>query len=103
MIEYECHWWGAGGEMLAGCVGVTVLLEGFRSCFTAPSFRALVVGMLAAGGRRTVCGRLVGAGLSALWPHDRAHRFPRGRSGHPTRSASHSPASSSTASSRPGR
>ncbi|SNQ50453.1 transposase [Frankia canadensis] len=59
-------------------VSLAVLLEGFRSCFTAPSFRAfraLVVGMLAAGGRRTVCGMLVGAGLSALWPHDRAHRF----------------------------
>lgn len=59
-------------------VSLAVLLEGFRPCFTAPSFRtfrALVVGMLAAGGRRTVCGMLVGAGLSVLWPHDRAHRF----------------------------
>ncbi|ABD09778.1 transposase, IS4 family [Frankia casuarinae] len=59
-------------------VSLAVLLEGFRPCFTAPSFRtfrALVVGMLATGGRRTVCGMLVGAGLSTLWPHDRAHRF----------------------------
>jgi len=59
-------------------VSFAVLLEGFRPCFTAPTFRvfrALVVGMLAAAGRRTVCGMLVGAGLSALWPHDRAHRF----------------------------
>ncbi|MCM3921334.1 transposase [Frankia sp. AiPs1] len=31
--------------------------------------------MLAATGRRTMCGMLLGAGLSALWPHDRAHRF----------------------------
>ena len=59
-------------------VSLAVLLEGFRPCFTGPSFRvfrALAVGMLAATGRRTVCGMLVGAGLSTLWPHDRAHRF----------------------------
>ena len=31
--------------------------------------------MLAASGRRTVCGMLVGAGLSRVWRHDRAHRF----------------------------
>ncbi|WP_462186726.1 IS701 family transposase, partial [Frankia sp. CcWB2] len=54
------------------------MLEGFRPCFTAPTFRvfrALVVGMLAATGRRTVRGMLVGAGLSRTLPHDRAHRF----------------------------
>ncbi|WP_462188162.1 hypothetical protein, partial [Frankia sp. CcWB2] len=50
----------------------------FWPCFTAPTFqvfRALACGMLAATGRRTVCGMLVGAGLSRVWPHDRAHRF----------------------------
>nr|WP_241831512.1 transposase [Parafrankia soli] len=31
--------------------------------------------MLSVTGRRTVCGMLVGAGLSRIWPHDRAHRF----------------------------
>jgi hypothetical protein len=54
------------------------LLAPLRGCFTAPAFRtfcALVAGMLAGGGRRTVCGMLAGAGLSRLWPHDRAHHF----------------------------
>lgn len=48
------------------------------SCFTAPTFTrfcALVVGMLAQPGRRTVTGMLVGSGLSRVWPHDRAHTF----------------------------
>lgn len=57
---------------------LAVLLADFRPCFTAPTFqvfRALVCGMLAATGRRTVCGMLIGAGLSRAWPHDRAHRF----------------------------
>jgi len=31
------------------------------------------LGFLAQPGRRTVCGILAGAGLSRLWPHDRAH------------------------------
>jgi hypothetical protein len=55
-----------------------VLLASFQPCFTAPTFevfRALVGGTLAATGRRTVCGMLVGAGLSRVWHHDRAHRF----------------------------
>jgi hypothetical protein len=46
--------------------------------FTAPSFRVfcgLACGFLAQPGKRTVCGMLAGAGLSRLWPHDRAHRF----------------------------
>ncbi|MGH8880619.1 MAG: transposase, partial [Stackebrandtia sp.] len=50
----------------------------FESCFTAPSFRTfcgLVAGSIAQTGRRTVCGMLLGAGLSRLWPHDRAHYF----------------------------
>jgi hypothetical protein len=54
------------------------LLWMFRWCFTEPSFRtftALVVGMVARPTRRTVCGMLVGAGLSRLWHHSRAHWF----------------------------
>ncbi|HEX9358102.1 MAG TPA: transposase [Streptosporangiaceae bacterium] len=54
------------------------LLAVFRPLFTAPSFRTfcgLACGFLAQPGRRTVCGMLAGAGLSRLWPHDRAHWF----------------------------
>jgi hypothetical protein len=54
------------------------LLAWFSPLFTAPSFRtftALACGFLAQPGRRTVCGMLTGAGLSRLWPHDRAHYF----------------------------
>jgi hypothetical protein len=54
------------------------LLGTFQSCFTAPSFRtfcALVAGLVAQSGPRTVCGMLLGAGLSRVWGHDRAHRF----------------------------
>src|SRR5438874_12136234 len=54
------------------------LLWVFRSCLTAPSFAtfgALVVGLVAQSGRRTVCGMLVGAGLSRVWHHSRAHWF----------------------------
>jgi hypothetical protein len=54
------------------------LLADLRPCFTAPSFTtfcALVCGMLAQTGRRTVCGMLLGAGLSGSWSHDRAHKF----------------------------
>ena len=43
--------------------------------FTAPSFRTfcgLACGFFAQTGKRTVCGMLAGAGLSPLWPHDRA-------------------------------
>src|SRR5262249_32653711 len=53
-------------------------LAALRPCFTAPgfvTFCALVCGMLASTGRRTVCGMLVGAGLSGSWSHDRAHKF----------------------------
>src|SRR5438874_11446171 len=52
------------------------LLWVFRSCFTAPSFAtfgALVVGLVAQSGRRTVCGMLVGSGLSRLGHGSRAH------------------------------
>ena len=54
------------------------LLAVFGPLFTAPSFRTfcgLACGFLAQTGRRTVCGMLAGAGLSRLWPHDRAHWF----------------------------
>ena len=54
------------------------LLGEFRGCFTGPSFAvfcALAVGFLAQTGRRTVCGMLVGARLSRVWSHHRAHRF----------------------------
>ena len=54
------------------------LLAVFSSLFTAPSFRTfcgLACGSLAQSGKRTVCGMLTGAGLSRLWPHDRAHYF----------------------------
>lgn len=54
------------------------LLSLFSSCFTQPTFqtfRALVVGQIAQTRRRTVCGMLVGARLSGVWHHARAHRF----------------------------
>ena len=55
------------------------LLQAFAPLFTAaPSFRtftALACGFLAQSGQRTVCGMLTGAGMSRLWPHDRAHSF----------------------------
>jgi hypothetical protein len=54
------------------------LLWVFRPCFTGPTFRtfaALVAGLVAQPGRRTVCGMLVGAGLAGVWHHWRAHRF----------------------------
>ena len=57
---------------------LTALLTEFRSCFSAwtfPVFCALAGGMLAQTGRRTVCGLLVGARLSRVWSHHRAHRF----------------------------
>ncbi len=54
------------------------LLAGLAPLFTAPSFRTfcgLACGFWAQTGRRTVCGMLAGAGLSRVWPHDRAHWF----------------------------
>lgn len=54
------------------------LLEYFRPCFTGPTFetfRMLVPGLLAAPGRRTVVGMLVGAGRHRDTPHHRAHYF----------------------------
>jgi len=54
------------------------LLSSFAPLFTGPSFRTftmLACGFLAQPGKPTVCGMLFGAGLSRLWPHDRAHWF----------------------------
>ncbi len=54
------------------------VLAAFAPLFTVASFRTfcgLACGFLAQAGRRTVCGMLTGAGLSRLWPHDRAHWF----------------------------
>jgi hypothetical protein len=54
------------------------LLVTLRPCFTRPSFGvfcALAAGLAAQPRRRTVVGMLLGAGLSRVWPHDRAHYF----------------------------
>jgi hypothetical protein len=54
------------------------LVDAFAGCFTAPTFevfQAMVLGLLAQTGQRTVCGMLAGAGLATTWSHDRAHRF----------------------------
>ncbi len=55
--------------------GLLVLL---RPCFTQPtfqSFRGLLVGQISQTGQRTVTGMLIGARLSGVWHHARAHRF----------------------------
>jgi hypothetical protein len=54
------------------------LLDVFAGCFTTPTFavfQAMVVGLVAQTGQRTVCGILTGAGLATSWSHHRAHRF----------------------------
>jgi len=59
-------------------VSLDGLLSLFRCCFSQPSFqtfRAMVLGQVSQTGRRTVCGMLVGARLSGVWEHSRAHRF----------------------------
>jgi len=63
-------------------VAVPPSLEGllceFRGCFSAwtfPVFCALACGLVSRTARRSVCGMLVGAGLSQTWSHHRAHRF----------------------------
>jgi hypothetical protein len=64
------------GPTVPACL--TELLGAFRGCFTAPTFAtfvAMVIGLVAQTGRRTVCGMLVGAGLQRDWSHHRAHRF----------------------------
>lgn len=59
-------------------VSLRRLLDSFDRCFTRPSFvvfTAMVTGMIAQTGSKTVCGMLTGAGLARSWSHDRAHRF----------------------------
>jgi hypothetical protein len=54
------------------------LLLTLRPVFTGPSFATfcgLAAGLCGQVRRRTVCGMLLGAGLSRFWPHDRAHYF----------------------------
>ncbi len=54
------------------------LLFLFAGCFSQPTFqtfRALVTGQISQTGLRTVTGMLVGARLSGVWHHARAHRF----------------------------
>jgi SRSO17 transposase len=54
------------------------LLWAFRWCFTGPSFAtfaALVAGLVAQPGRRTVTGMLQAAGLAGVWHHARAYWF----------------------------
>jgi len=57
---------------------LAALLAEFRGCFSAwtfPVFCALACGLVSQAASRTVCGMLVGAGLSQTWSHHRAHRF----------------------------
>lgn len=57
---------------------LAALLEVFRPCLTAPSYRTfcqLVCGLIAGSGKRTVTGMLSGAGLARLWHHSRAHHL----------------------------
>ena len=64
--------------MLPVPASLASLLAVLGPLFTAPSFRTfcgLACGFLSQAGKRTVCGMLAGAGLSRIWPHDRAHRF----------------------------
>jgi len=64
-----------GLNLPASLAGLLVVL---RPCFTGPSFVTfcgLVAGLCGQVRRRTVCGMLLGAGLSRCWPHDRAHYF----------------------------
>jgi SRSO17 transposase len=59
-------------------VSLRRLLGAFEGCFTRPTFavfQAMVIGLVAQTGRRTVCGMLTAAGLAQTWSHDRAHRF----------------------------
>lgn len=66
------------GTSLTLPASLVAMLGVFRPCFTAPTFAtfcALGGGFLAQTSRRTVCGMLLGARLSRLWSHHRAHRF----------------------------
>ena len=69
---------GAGRDQPAVPSSLEELLAQFRGCFSAwtfPVFMALACGLVSQSARRTVCGMLVGAGLSQSWSHHRAHRF----------------------------
>ena len=64
--------------MLCLPVSLQELLLLFAPCFSRPTYRtfcALVVGQISQTGLRTVTGMLVGARLSGVWHHARAHRF----------------------------
>jgi hypothetical protein len=64
--------------MLCLPVSLEGLLVLLAPCFTQPTFRtfrALVAGQASQTGLRTVTGMLVGARLSGVWHHSRAHRF----------------------------
>src|SRR5450755_64268 len=64
--------------MLCVPVSLDELLLLFAGCFSRPTFRtfrALVVGQISQTGLRTVTGMLIGARLSRVWHHARAHRF----------------------------
>jgi len=57
---------------------LTELLLLFAPCFSRPTYRtfcAMVVGQISQTSLRTVTGMLVGARLSGVWHHARAHRF----------------------------
>ncbi len=57
---------------------LTELLLLFAPCFSRPTYRtfvALVAGQMSQTSLRTVTGMLVGARLSGVWHHARAHRF----------------------------
>lgn len=59
-------------------VSLARVLAPLRVCFTAPTFAtftALLVGLVGATRRRTICGMWIAAGLSAVLHHCRAHRF----------------------------
>jgi hypothetical protein len=64
-----------GLNLPASLAGLLLML---RPVFTGPSFATfcgLAAGLCGQVRRRTVCGMLLGAGLSRCWPHDRAHYF----------------------------
>ncbi|MGO9793440.1 MAG: transposase [Solirubrobacteraceae bacterium] len=64
--------------MLCLPVSLQELLLLFVPCFSRPTYRtfcALLVGQISQTGLRTVTGMLVGARLSGVWHHARAHRF----------------------------
>lgn len=66
------------GQEAASPPSLAGLFDEFRGCFSAwtfPVFCALACGLVAQTARRTVCGMLVGARLSQIWSHHRAHRF----------------------------